>query len=59
MPPQPVDVGGQVVEFCYSKDPDGITLFAAGGGVEFHRIEGKGKIERKGKQIGAGDSRIL
>ena len=25
-PPQPVDVGGVVVKFCYFKDPDGITL---------------------------------
>lgn len=25
-PPQPVDVGGAVVKFCYFKDPDGITL---------------------------------
>ena len=24
--PQPVDVGGVVVKFCYFKDPDGITL---------------------------------
>jgi catechol 2,3-dioxygenase-like lactoylglutathione lyase family enzyme len=25
-PPQPVDVGGTVVKFCYFKDPDGISL---------------------------------